>query len=81
MTESSCYYVGALVEAETDLYTSIPVDGSDGTDNQTVRKGTVGVIMRQPDPNLGYKDHYQVQFLSNRTWWVLPNEISPYVGY
>jgi hypothetical protein len=81
MSESSCYYPGALVEAEKDLYSSNQADGMGSTDNHSVRKGTVGVILKGPDLELGYRDHYQVQFLSNRLWWVLPDEISPYVGY
>ena len=80
MKEYSCYFPGALVEAEKDLYSSIPIDGAADLHN-SVRKGTVGVILREPDPTLGYRDHYQVQFLSNILWWVLPDEISPYIGF
>jgi len=76
-TESSCYYPGALVEAAANIYSSVPIDGDE--DNQTITQGTVGVIVSGPDGN--HRHHYQVQFLRNILWWVLPAEISPYVGY
>ena len=81
INESSCYYPGALVEADKDLYSSVPIDGPGGDDDKSIRKGTVGIIMSNPSAALGYKDHYQVQFLSNILWWVIPEEISPFVGF
>jgi len=75
--EYSCYAPGSLVACDKDLYSSSPIDGDAGDEPGRVSRGTVGIIMNGPKP--GYEHHYQVQFLKNITWWVLANEIRPYI--
>ena len=76
--EYSLYAPGKLVTCLKDIYSSSPIDGDANSENR-ITLGTVGIIINGPQPEAGYKDHYQVQFVGNILWWVLPNEIEPYL--
>ena len=71
---------GCLVVARQDIYSSVAIDGDDGSSNR-VQAGTVGLIVSGPNPSLGYKEHFYVQFLKDIKWWVRADEIEPYISY
>jgi len=75
--EYSVFAPGNLVTCAKDLYSSTPIGGSGGSENQVVY-GTVGLIIC--GPNSERRAQYQVQFLNNVTWWVNHNEIEPYIS-
>ena len=73
--EYSLFSPGKLVKNIADIYSSVPIDGDNGTNR--IAGGTVGVILS--GPKKGYPNHCQVQFLNNVVWWVEFNEIEPFV--
>jgi hypothetical protein len=74
--EYSLYAPGALVKTISNIYSSTPIDGL--AQGNQIAAGTVGVIVSGPQPELGFKNHYQVNFLNNIIWWVGSHEIQPY---
>jgi len=76
--ESSLFAPGKLVQCVSDIYSSPPIDGD--ADTTRITGGTVGVIISGPQPDVGYPEHYKVQFLKNIIWWVRHNEIEPYLN-
>ena len=77
--EYSLFDPGSLIVCRTYVYSSVPIDGSDGSG--MVPAGTVGLIIARGDDRAGFKNHLQVQFLGNIKWWVRPDEIEPYIDY
>ena len=77
--EYSLYDPGSLVVCRTDVYSSVPIDGSGGSN--MIPAGTVGLIVARGDDQAGFKNHFQVQLLGKILWWVRPDEIEPYVDY
>jgi hypothetical protein len=75
--EYSLFSPGRLVTSTKDLFSTIPTDDPDTSDNQSVRSGTLGMIME--GPNEERRGQYRIQFLKNVVWWVNGSEIEPYI--
>tara|TARA_R110000796_G_scaffold51304_7_gene120944 strand:+ start:363 stop:617 length:255 start_codon:yes stop_codon:yes gene_type:complete len=74
--EYSLYEPGRLIMCSRDLYSSTPIDGDHGLENN-IPHGTVGIILAKPKKSNG--SHYHVQFVGGIKWYVLANEIEPYI--